>query len=106
MPNLTPSPARFGLCVSILLSFFSPAVFSQDTPAFDGRPWNVSTGNASVYFIHASPIGAAPRENVLEAPPDAASLKRMKAAGLVAYEDYVAWGAVERSAGTWSLGSA
>ncbi|HEY7120303.1 MAG TPA: family 14 glycosylhydrolase [Tepidisphaeraceae bacterium] len=74
---------------------------AADPPAFDGRPWNVSTGNASVTFIQASPIGAHPRPGVYEDPPPADALKRMREAGLVAYEDYVAWGAVEREPGKW-----
>jgi hypothetical protein len=70
-------------------------------PPFDGRPWNLSTGNLSVGFIQASPIGSSPRPNVLEAPPAADWLARQKNLGLVADEDYIAWGAVERETGHW-----
>src|ERR1700761_2759316 len=70
-------------------------------PPFDGRPWNVSTGNLSVAFIQASPVGAYPRTNFIEAPPAVESLAKLKALGLVAYEDYVGWGAVEVAPGDW-----
>ncbi|HZV33038.1 MAG TPA: family 14 glycosylhydrolase [Verrucomicrobiae bacterium] len=73
----------------------------QVNAAFDGRPWNISTGNLSVSFIQASPIGAFPKPNYLEAPPSVESLVRLKNLGLVADEDYVAWGAVEREPGKW-----
>ncbi len=69
--------------------------------AFDGRPWNVSTGNLSVSFIRASPIGAGPQPNYLEPPPTVEAMVNMRKQGLVAYEDYVAWGAVEREPGKW-----
>jgi hypothetical protein len=68
---------------------------------FDGRPWNISSGNASVAYIRLSPIGAAPAKDSYEPPPDDISLRRMKSEGLVAYEDYVAWGAVERTRGSF-----
>lgn len=70
--------------------------------AFDGTPWHISTGNLSVGYIQASPIGAYPRTNVYEAPPSIESQKRLKQMGLVANEDYVAWGAVERESGVWN----
>ena len=70
--------------------------------AFDGRKWNVSTGNLSVGFISNSPIGAHPQAGyAMEPPPSVESLVDMKKRGLVAYEDYVAWGAVEREPGKW-----
>lgn len=68
---------------------------------FDGRTWNISSGNASTYYIQHSPIGAYPAPGFFEPPPDGAVLKRMKSAGLVAFEDYIAWGAVERTPGQW-----
>lgn len=74
--------------------------FASDPP-FDGRPWNVSTGNLSVSFIRASPIGAGPQPNFLEPPPTVETMAKMKADGLIAYEDYVAWGAIEREPGKW-----
>lgn len=74
----------------------------QTNQAFDGRPWNISTGNLSVSFIQASPIGAFPRPDFLEAPPSVESQRRLKGLGLVANEDYIAWGAVERAPGQWS----
>ena len=84
-----------------LLSLIPPLASGEQPELFDGRPWNISSGNASTYFIRSSPIGAEPKD-FAEAPPEAAVLQRMKAAGLMAYEDYVAWGAVERSPGVWS----
>lgn len=72
------------------------------TPAnFDGQRWRLATGNLSVAFIQASPLGASPRPDFLEPPPTAATLAQMKQQGLVAYEDYVAWGAIEREPGHW-----
>jgi hypothetical protein len=74
---------------------------AQNQKSFDGRSWNLSTGNLSVGFIQASPIGAFPRPAVLEAPPPAESLVHLKELGLVADEDYIAWGAVERVPDHW-----
>src|SRR4051812_1687629 len=68
---------------------------------FDGRTWNVSTGNLSVTFIQHSPIGAHPQANYYEPLPSLDSQKLMKSHGLVANEDYIAWGAVEREPGKW-----
>jgi hypothetical protein len=76
--------------------------WAQTNEAFDGRPWNVSSGNLSVSFIQASPVGAFPRADFLEAPPSVESQVRLKQLGLVANEDYVAWGAVEREPGRWN----
>ena len=84
----------------MLLLITSATAIAQTRP-FDGRPWNISTGNLSVVYIQASPVGAAPRPGVSEPPPTQAQLKQMKDNGLVAYEDYVAWGAVEREPGTF-----
>jgi hypothetical protein len=86
--------------LGIFLAVAAPAP-AQDTN-FDGRPWNISTGNLSVTFIQHSPMGAFPQEGYLEAPPPKETLVRMKAAGLVADEDYIGWGAVERAPGQWS----
>ncbi|MEO5802171.1 MAG: family 14 glycosylhydrolase, partial [Verrucomicrobiota bacterium] len=69
---------------------------------FDGRPWNISSGNLSVSFIQHSPIGAFPETNFVEAPPSVESQMHAKNFGLVANEDYVAWGAVEREPGKWN----
>lgn len=90
--------ARIALC---LITFPPTFVAAQATRPFDGTPWNVSTGNLSVVYIQASPIGAIPRPSFREPPPAVDGLKQMKADGLVAYEDYVAWGAVERVSGKW-----
>lgn len=96
-------PKRLGpfLAVVTLLSFSSNIIAIAEAPSFDGRPWNLSTGNLSVGFIQGSPIGAFPKPNFLEAPPAVDSLVRLKNMGLVANEDYVAWGAVEREPGKW-----
>lgn len=75
---------------------------AADSPEpFDGRPWNLSTGNLSVTYVQASPIGAFPRSDFHEAPPTQEALAALKNQGLVANEDYVAWGAVEREPGKW-----
>ena len=89
----------------LLLALFGSVVassFAQTPEPFDGRPWNISSGNLSVSYIQASPIGAFPRPDYLEAPPSVDSQVRLKALGLVANEDYIAWGAVEREPGQWA----
>src|SRR4051794_6129900 len=68
---------------------------------FDGRRWNISTGNLSVQYIQHSPIGAHPLPNYSEPLPSLESQKLMKSHGLMANEDYIAWGAVEREPGKW-----
>jgi hypothetical protein len=99
-----PLPIRLAALVPVLLLWLAglSPVAAQTNAPFDGRPWNISTGNLSVGFIQASPIGAFPRSGFLEAPPAVESLRRLKDLGLVADEDYVAWGAVERQPGQWS----
>src|SRR5690348_13572939 len=89
-------------CILAALVAFSlnTAVVAQ-VPPFDGRPWNLSTGNLSVGFIQGSPIGSFPKPDFLEAPPSVESLIKLKNSGLVADEDYIAWGAVEREPGKW-----
>src|SRR4051812_7427644 len=68
---------------------------------FDGGKWPVSTGNLSVTYIQRSPIGAFPAPGFYEPPPSVEEFKKLKAMGLVAYEDYIAWGSVEREPGRW-----
>ena len=46
-----------------------------------------------------SPSAPASCAKFKQPPPTPAQLKQMKDNGLVAYEDYVAWGAVEREPG-------
>jgi hypothetical protein len=75
---------------------------AQTNAPFDGRPWNISTGNLSVIYIQSCPMGAFPRTNFIEAPPAVDSLKKLKSEGLVGFEDYVGWGAVERSPDQWT----
>ena len=87
--------------IPILLCICAVTEAQSTTQPFDGRPWNLSTGNLSVNFIRTSPIGAAPQAGYLEPPPPADALKKLHDAGLVNYEDYVAWGAVEREPGEW-----
>src|SRR5215213_694874 len=82
------------LLVAALFSSSSNTIVIAEAPPFDGRPWNVSTGNLSVAFVQGSPIGAFPKQNFLEAPPAVDALVRLKNMGLVANEDYIAWGAV------------
>src|SRR5690348_12850245 len=81
---------------------FATILFAQTAHAYDGSPWNLSTGNLSVSYIQASPIASHPRtDNYHEPPPPIEELKKLKSQGLVAYEDYIAWGAVEREPGKW-----
>src|SRR3954469_23829544 len=84
-----------------LFSFSSNTAAVAQAPPFEGRPWNISTGNLSVAYIQGSPVGAFPKPDFLEAPPPVDSLVRLKNMGLVADEDYIAWGAVEREPGKW-----
>jgi hypothetical protein len=74
----------------------------QTNKPFDGTRWHIGTGNLSVSYIQASPIGAYPRPDVFEPPPSVESLKRFKGMGLVSDEDYIGWGAVEREPGQWN----
>src|SRR5436305_1447952 len=87
--------------LATLIALISNTAAIAQAPPFDGRQWNLSTGNLSVGFIQGAPIGAFPKPNFLEAPPAADSLARLKNMGLVADEDYIAWGAVEREPGKW-----
>src|ERR1019366_3596504 len=99
MPCLQLS--RAGILLLWLASLVA-STFAQTNQSFDGRPWNVSSGNLSVGFIQASPIGAFPRPDFLEAHPTVDSQRHLKSLGLVANEDYIAWGAVEHEPGQWS----
>src|SRR6186997_529043 len=89
------------LCFCICVYLCSSAVVSCFAGDFDGSAWNISTGNLSVTYIQHSPIGAFPQANYYEPPPPHETLVRLKKLGLVAYEDYIAWGAVEREPGKW-----
>ncbi|HEX8521925.1 MAG TPA: family 14 glycosylhydrolase [Tepidisphaeraceae bacterium] len=86
--------------VGLFVLVVSGVIVRAEQP-FDGSKWNISTGNLSVGYIQASPIGAHPRKGVMEPPPSVEELRRMKQASLVAYEDYFAWGAEEREQGKW-----
>jgi hypothetical protein len=87
--------------IPFLLPLLSFASLAQTNAPFAGRPWNISSGNLSVSYIQASPIGAFPRPDFLEPPPSVDSQVHLKSLGLVANEDYIAWGAIEREAGKW-----
>lgn len=88
--------------MKVVLTIMCILTLAQAGQAFDGSKWNVSTGNLSVGFISNSPIGAHPQPGyAMETPPPVADLAAMKSKGLVAYEDYVAWGSIEREAGKW-----
>jgi hypothetical protein len=89
------------LAIVALLLFSSNTAAVAQAPSFDGRPWNISTGNLSVTYVQGSPVGAFPKPDFLEAPPSIESLVQLKNMGLVADEDYIAWGAVEREPGKW-----
>ena len=81
-----------------LAAIFSPGADAAD---LDGSKWHVSTGNISVSYIQHSPIGHLPQPGFYEQPPSVESLAKQKENGLVSYEDYVAWGSVEREKGRW-----
>ncbi|MEP6662398.1 MAG: family 14 glycosylhydrolase [Verrucomicrobiota bacterium] len=93
---------KFRLLAALVFLGASTCVFAQTNQIFDGRPWNISSGNFSVSYIQRSPIGAFPETNFVEAPPSVESQAQLKNLGLVANEDYIAWGAVERAPGKWN----
>lgn len=99
-PSLRLFPVSF-LALMFLFQFSIASALAQTDQPFDGKAWNISSGNLSVSFIQHSPIGAFPEANFLEAPPSVESQIRLKSLGLVANEDYVAWGAIERKPGQW-----
>src|SRR5262245_31978166 len=100
---LSAKVASLTSCLILFFAFLASSSRAQTNRTFDGRSWNISTGNLSVSFIQAAPMGAYPRLGYfMEPPPSADSLSHMKNLGLVANEDYVAWGAVEREPGQWS----
>lgn len=86
----------------LTLVFMTALSTATNAGSFDGGKWNVSTGNLSVTYIQHSPIGHLPQPGYYEEPPSVESLKMLKENGLVAYEDYVAWGAVEQEKGKWN----
>jgi hypothetical protein len=93
----------FLLAASLITPFLAFHLgYAQTNSSFDGRPWNISSGNLSVTYIQRSPIGAFPRTNYFQAPPSLESQTQLRNLGLVANEDYVAWGAVEREPGQWN----
>lgn len=62
----------------------------------------IVTGNLSVYHIQHSPVGAFPDPSFAgDSIPPASEFERLHKEGLNAYEDYVAWGAVEIEPGKW-----
>lgn len=62
----------------------------------------ISTGNFSVTWIQHSPVGAFPNPSYNGEPvPPADNWAMHHKNGINAYEDYVAWGGVEREPGKW-----
>ncbi|MCL6519103.1 MAG: family 14 glycosylhydrolase [Armatimonadetes bacterium] len=62
----------------------------------------IITGNFSVLWIQHSPVGAFPDPAFNGEPvPPAENWSAYAKTGIKAYEDYVAWGAVEREPGKW-----
>lgn len=62
----------------------------------------ISLGNLSVKWIQHSPIGAHPDPSYNGDPvPPADHWAKLHKEGINAYEDYVAWGGVEREPGKW-----
>jgi len=85
----------------LLITVLLLGLCAQAGAASAPRKCHISAGNLSVGYIGASPIGAHPVPGTYETPPPVDTLTRMKQAGLDAYEDYIAWGAVEREPGKW-----
>ena len=76
------------------------AVLPIIAAAADSLP--IISGNFSVNHIQHSPIGAWPDPNFNGEPvPPPENWAGHQASGLMAYEDYVAWGAVETAPGKW-----
>jgi hypothetical protein len=94
-------PLSVFICVNLWLIPLSFLHAAEPIDHFGGRQWNISTGNLSVTYIQHSPIGAHPLPDYYEPLPTLDSQKIMKGHGLIANEDYIAWGAVEREAGKW-----
>jgi len=61
----------------------------------------LTTGNLSVDYITHSPIGAHPDPSFSPHIPSLETLRRLHTQGLWAYEDYLAWGAIEPVEGQW-----
>src|SRR3954470_16663895 len=101
LPKNAVRTTKVGLKQVALAQFLLIYVLNAEPPPFDGSPWHVSTGNLSVGFIQASPVGAFPRPDILEPPPSVESQVHLKNLGLIANEDYLAWGAIEREPGQW-----
>ena len=80
------------------------AIIVTSTPAFsEPPPGRLATGNLSVDAIQHSPIGSAPDPAFRPSLPAVENLKVLWEAGLCAYEDYIAWGAVEREEGKYDF---
>jgi hypothetical protein len=63
---------------------------------------HIVTGNFGVSWIQRSPVGASPEADFKGEPVlPVEAWKGYAQSGLYAYEDYVAWGAVERAPGQW-----
>src|SRR5437879_11959728 len=54
---------RLGFGVSLVLGAWCLvlSIRAQTNAPFDGSPWHIGTGNLSVSYIQASPMGAFPR---------------------------------------------
>ncbi|MEO6182361.1 MAG: family 14 glycosylhydrolase, partial [Verrucomicrobiota bacterium] len=104
VPMRISKPTKFSTVVSAgwVAALFGTLATAFAQTNFDGRPWNISSGNLSVTYIQHSPVGAFPETNYFEAPPSVESQVRARKLGLVANEDYIAWGSVEREAGQWN----
>ena len=75
---------------------------SADIRADETKKLPISTGNFSVTWIQHSPVGAFPDPSFNGEPvPPPENWAMHHKAGINAYEDYVAWGAVEREPGKW-----
>ncbi len=55
----------------LLAALLWPGLYAvaQTNAPFDGRPWNISTGNLSVSYIQHCPMGAYPQAGYIEGPP-------------------------------------
>ncbi len=87
--------------VRLLLAVLAVIMFAMRSAAAEER-LPISTGNFSVMWIQHCPVGAFPDPNFNGEPvPPPDNWAGYHKNGVNAYEDYVAWGGVEREPGKW-----
>lgn len=89
--------------IRLLLVVLAIIIFAMRVDAAEvEKRLPISIGNFSVGWIQHSPVGAFPDPNYNGEPvPPAENWAMHHKNGVNAFEDYVAWGAVEREPGKW-----